>query len=144
MVEASLRVVRNPAKEFRGVLNIVRDISERKVSEKRLQQAYSALEAAADKDPLTDLRIAPLRPGSGQRVAPRGTRAKALSLLMIDADLFKSYNDTYGIRAGFCLRQIAEAALDVWFARRSCGAFGREEFAVILPTRGEWRIDGGA
>jgi PAS domain S-box-containing protein len=55
-VEASLRVVRNPAKGVpRGVLNIVRDISERKVAEKRLQQAYSALEAAADKDPLTGL-----------------------------------------------------------------------------------------
>jgi len=45
----------------------------------------------------------------------RGLRdRKPLSLLMIDADLFKSYNDTYGhLRGDSCLRQIAEAALDV-------------------------------
>ncbi len=140
-VEASLRAVRNPAKGVpRGVLNIVRDISERKVSEKRLQQAYSALEAAADKDPLTGLAN---RRRFDQSLASewrRGVREqRPLSLLMIDADLFKSYNDTYGHpRGDFCLRQIADAALEVVVRPGDLVArLGGEEFAVLLPNTEE-------
>ncbi len=140
-VEASVRAVKNPAKGVsRGVLNIVRDISERKVAEKRLQQAYTALEAAADKDPLTGLAN---RRRFDQALASewrRGVREqRPLSLLMIDADLFKSYNDTYGHpRGDFCLRQIAEAALDVVVRPGDLVArLGGEEFAVILPNTEE-------
>ena len=58
-----------------------------------------------------------------------------VALLLLDADLFKSYNDLHGHLGGDeCLRKIAKAlegALDGagGFAAR----FGGEEFAVILP-----------
>jgi diguanylate cyclase (GGDEF)-like protein len=63
-----------------------------------------------------------------------------LSLLMIDIDHFKRYNDHYGHLAGdACLRQIAGILFDC--AQRSgelVVRFGGEEFALLLPgTDGE-------
>jgi diguanylate cyclase (GGDEF)-like protein len=61
--------------------------------------------------------------------------AKPLSLLMIDVDHFKRYNDTYGHFAGDeTLRRIADAVRIA--AERPHDAvmrYGGEEFAVILP-----------
>jgi diguanylate cyclase (GGDEF)-like protein len=66
----------------------------------------------------------------------RSTRnQQPLSLLMIDIDYFKLYNDHYGHVAGDdCLRQIAAILFDC--AQRSgelVARYGGEEFAMLLP-----------
>lgn len=137
-VEANLHVVRDPATGApSGVLNILRDISERKQAEQKLQEAYSAVEALAVTDALTGLAN---RRRFDQYIAKewrRGMRdGKPLSMLLIDADFFKSYNDAYGhLRGDSCLRQIAESCQDV-VARPGdlVARFGGEEFAIILPN----------
>ena len=137
-VESNLRLVRNAKTGApTGVLNIVRDVTERKLVEKQLQDAYKAVEALAATDALTGLAN---RRHFDQTLAAEWRRSlrdrTPLSLLMIDADLFKLYNDTYGhTRGDNCLKQIAEAAQDAVNRPGDVVArFGGEEFAVILPN----------
>ncbi|BCS96344.1 diguanylate cyclase response regulator [Desulfoluna limicola] len=66
----------------------------------------------------------------------RGIRTKSpLSLLLLDIDHFKAYNDTYGHAAGDdCLKKVAMAISDA--AKRNAdkvARIGGEEFAVLLP-----------
>jgi len=66
----------------------------------------------------------------------RASRNKApLSLLLMDIDDFKSYNDTYGHAKGDdCLRTVAQEIRN--YLRRPSdlvARYGGEEFAVVLP-----------
>lgn len=59
-----------------------------------------------------------------------------LSALMIDVDLFKSYNDSFGhLQGDHCLKRIAEEIIGVIRRPRDFVArFGGEEFVMILPN----------
>ncbi|MGD1899494.1 MAG: diguanylate cyclase, partial [Phormidesmis sp.] len=59
----------------------------------------------------------------------------ALSLIMLDIDFFKLYNDTYGHLSGdFCLKQVAQVLQDrMCRSADTVARYGGEEFAVILP-----------
>jgi two-component system chemotaxis family response regulator WspR len=61
---------------------------------------------------------------------------KPISILMIDVDDFKGYNDTYGHLAGDEVLKLIAAAMQKTFKRPTdlTARFGGEEFVVILPT----------
>lgn len=147
-VEGNLRAVRDPLTGVAiGILNMLRDISQRKESERKLKEAYATLEALAATDPLTHLAN---RRAFDQCLANEWRRCLRerlpLSVLLIDADWFKSYNDTYGHPQGDkCLKQIAESARDIVMRAGDLVArIGGEEFGVILPnTRREGAIQVG-
>ncbi|SEQ02456.1 diguanylate cyclase (GGDEF) domain-containing protein [Faunimonas pinastri] len=104
---------------------------------KRRQQAEAQLEYLATTDPLTEIanrrafdRV--LRK-EWLRSAREGT---SVSLMLLDVDQFKRFNDLYGHQAGDrCLRSIAAAISGV--ARRPADVparYGGEELAIILPN----------
>lgn len=59
---------------------------------------------------------------------------KKVSLLMLDADQFKTFNDTYGHMAGdAALAQVAQAIRESVREIDLVARYGGEEFAIILP-----------
>lgn len=101
-----------------------------------LQDAQIALQSLADTDQLT--RIANRRHFDRKFKVEwrRAMREKTpISLLIIDVDYFKKYNDTYGHQAGDrCLQQIAKALESITHRPADLASrYGGEEFAVLLP-----------
>ncbi len=100
-----------------------------------LRQSKQQLQKLALTDPLTGLGNRATFDMSIKQAAARTQRSGSpYSLLLIDLDHFKGFNDSYGHQAGDeVLKQVAEViggcARD---ADISC-RYGGEEFAVILP-----------
>jgi diguanylate cyclase (GGDEF)-like protein/PAS domain S-box-containing protein len=129
-LESTMRVTRKDNGRADGVVAISRDITEQKKLETRL-------ETLAIEDSLTGLAN---RRRFDERLKEEWARAyrdrSSLSLLMIDVDHFKSYNDEYGHPAGdACLRLVAQIfAAEMQRPGDLAARYGGEEFAVLLPN----------
>ncbi|SDJ37891.1 diguanylate cyclase (GGDEF) domain-containing protein [Ferrimonas sediminum] len=69
----------------------------------------------------------------------RGSRTgRSLSLVLMDIDHFKAYNDTYGHQVGDdCLREVASTLMEIPLrVMDKTSRIGGEEFAVLLPETG--------
>ncbi|MFH1638846.1 MAG: diguanylate cyclase [Chloroflexota bacterium] len=74
-----------------------------------------------------------------QEIARCSRYNAVFSLIILDMDLFKAYNDTFGHLAGDkCLREVGECILKSIRTADTAFRYGGEEFAVILP---ETRIE---
>ena len=123
-----------------GFISSTRDISARKEAEDRLAEATRQLEVLARKDGLTGLANRRQFDETLETEIRRAIRENTpLSLIMIDVDRFKAFNDKYGHPGGDrCLRRIALALIDV--ANRPAdlvARYGGEEFALLLPNTSE-------
>ncbi len=62
------------------------------------------------------------------------TNNTPLTLLMVDIDFFKKFNDTYGHQIGDqVLRLVARTLVDNVKGRDTAARYGGEEFAILLP-----------
>ncbi len=137
-MESNIRLYRDSETgEPAGFVYILRDISERKNAETKLQEAFHSVEQLAMVDGLTGVANRRLLDDTLNREWMRAIRdGTFISLLLIDVDHFKMYNDIYGHVAGdLCLQTVANAIQNV--LRRPpdlLARFGGEEFVVVLPN----------
>ena len=123
-----------------GYVVSIRDISERKQMQDQLAAANQRLTLLAAEDGLTGLANRRHFDESLDTEFRRAMRdGTSLSLIMIDIDHFKGFNDHYGHPAGDdCLRSVG---LAIKHALRRPGdlaaRYGGEEFVVLLPNTPE-------
>ena len=130
-IESTMRVTKDfGTGEINGVVAISRDMTEHKSLEQKLA-------ALATMDGLTGIAN---RRHFDERLenewARAGREGTTLSLLLIDVDHFKKFNDEYGHLAGdACLQAVAKILAEQ--ARRPADVvarFGGEEFVLLLPN----------
>ncbi|NJD07250.1 MAG: GGDEF domain-containing protein [Methylococcaceae bacterium] len=118
---------------------ITRDQKSRQLLRERdsqLQRLNAQLEELVTQDHLTGLANRRRFDQELDRELRRCVRdLRPISLLMIDVDFFKRYNDHFGHQAGDeCLARIAAAVKEQLHRPADVAArYGGEEFAVILP-----------
>lgn len=133
-----------------GATDVVFDLSNPKVCQARLdaqlraKQSASILDALARLDYLTEM---PNRREFDRNFDENWLRqlrsGKPISVILIDIDQFKFYNDFYGHTMGDdCLRQVAKSMLGAIHRSSDILArYGGEEFVAVLP---ETDIEGAA
>ena len=113
-----------------AVVQTLRDLTDEKM-------AQITLEQLATRDGLTGLANRRCFDDTLHAEWARAMRQKQpLSLLMVDVDNFKAYNDANGHLGGDeCLKRIASAVASEMRANDLVARYGGEEFAVILPNQ---------
>ena len=127
--ESRARLLDAPPGGFGDVVVVLRDVTERKEVEERLaaMAMTDALTSLANRRAFDDAMLREWR--ATQRTG------LPTSLMLLDVDQFKSFNDHYGHQVGDdCLRTVAAAVLaSVRRPRDFVARYGGEEIAVILP-----------
>jgi diguanylate cyclase (GGDEF)-like protein/PAS domain S-box-containing protein len=136
--ETSARATRDPVtNEPNGLIGRLRDVTAKKEVEDRLAEASRRLEILAAQDGLTEIynrRVFDEMLEREVRIARR--EGTTLSLLMIDVDVFKAFNDCYGHPAGDAALRKVSAVIRASIKRPGdlAARYGGEEFAVLLPN----------
>jgi diguanylate cyclase (GGDEF)-like protein/PAS domain S-box-containing protein len=129
-IEFTARVVRNPfTGEADEAVVTMRDVSERKALEEKLSvlALTDGLTEIANRRAFDEALIR-----EWKRTLREGSQ---ISLVLLDIDYFKEFNDQYGHQVGDdCLRAVAHAVAETIRASDIAARYGGEEIAAILPS----------
>ncbi|MBD3735302.1 MAG: sensor domain-containing diguanylate cyclase [Pseudomonas balearica] len=131
-----VHVLRNAAGEVEALVGFMFDISERKQTEQKLLQLQKQLEELSYQDGLTGVANRRMFDNRFQMEWSNAQRnSLPLSLILLDIDYFKQYNDHYGhVRGDDCLKSVGQALSGAAVRPRDLLArYGGEEFVLLLP-----------
>lgn len=121
------------------LISIAFEINDFRTRHKLLSESNEQLEQLSNLDSLTGLANRRCFDENLEKELKRATRDKTpLSLILLDVDYFKEFNDTYGHLVGDeCLKQISNVLRKTVERSHDLAArYGGEEFAMILPSTG--------
>jgi diguanylate cyclase (GGDEF)-like protein/PAS domain S-box-containing protein len=131
-----VHVVRDADGEVEALIGFMFDISERKKTEAKLVDLQKELEALSFKDGLTGVANRRMFDSVMESEWSNARRNnQPISLIMLDIDYFKQYNDHYGhVQGDDCLKRVAQTLNSAGKRSRDFFArFGGEEFILVLP-----------
>ncbi|GAB4399666.1 MAG: hypothetical protein OHK003_24280 [Anaerolineales bacterium] len=149
-IDANIMMTRNAMGEVSGFVSANRDITQRKLAEKKLKQAKTAVEAKnleleqalsreqilARTDSLTEIFNRRHFFSLAEHEFSVALRyALPISIIIFDIDHFKLVNDRWGHHIGDdVLRHVSRIALEQVRAADILAQYGGEEFIVLLPN----------
>jgi diguanylate cyclase (GGDEF)-like protein/PAS domain S-box-containing protein len=132
-----VHVVRRPDGSVDSLVGFMFDITARKQAEEKILQLQRELEILSYRDSLTGVAnrrmFDTVYPVQWAKARDTG---HPLSLVIVDIDYFKQYNDHYGhVQGDECLRRVAQV-LDTAASHPGhlCARLGGEEFVLLLPA----------
>lgn len=131
-----VHVMRDEDGNVEALVGFMFDIHERKRTELELVRLQKELEALSYKDGLTGVANRRMFDETlAEEWAGARRHRQPLSLILLDIDFFKQYNDHFGhVQGDESLRQVAQALAGAATRPRDFVArYGGEEFVLVLP-----------
>jgi diguanylate cyclase (GGDEF)-like protein/PAS domain S-box-containing protein len=131
-----VHVVRDDNGEVVSLVGFMFDITERKENEQKLLRLQKELEDYSFKDSLTNVANRRMFDTVIAREWSHAQRQnQTISMILVDIDYFKEYNDHYGhLQGDECLKHVATTlGSAIKRPRDFLARFGGEEFVLILP-----------
>lgn len=125
---SSLSIIYDEEQNFLCYLDVSRDITDRQIEIEQLKKMSFI-------DPLTELmNRRQFKIVLNMEWCKAMTQRFPISVIMIDIDLFKNYNDHFGHPAGDeCLKEVSFGLSEVLRKSDTISRYGGEEFIVLLP-----------
>jgi diguanylate cyclase (GGDEF)-like protein/PAS domain S-box-containing protein len=125
--------------QLSGRVVVAHDITTRKQMQEDLEQLTQKLAEQATRDALTGVfnrRF--MAEALDKEVAQASREGSPLSIIMMDVDHFKKFNDTYGHKCGdFVLKELANFLTENSRQGDIVCRYGGEEFAILMPNASE-------
>lgn len=138
--------LRGPDGKLIGAIETLQDITEQKTAAEALRESEKKFRELSITDGLTGLYNSRHFYHQLSIETERGRRhSSPLSLILLDVDHFKSFNDRYGHLAGDqVLIGLAETIRDCLRTIDTAYRYGGEEFVVLMPGTGQREATGAA
>lgn len=137
-IEVTVNYVEHGGAEYN--CSVVRDISERKRFEARLLELNETITQLSITDELTGIaNRRHFAAAIAEQIDAHAESGRPLSVVMLDVDHFKAFNDHYGHTKGDdCLRSVATVVDGIIAEAGGVAArYGGEEFICLLPAADE-------
>jgi diguanylate cyclase len=132
--EIAQRLLNATSEMARRTHELERRLGESHAEMRKLQDTLEVIRAESLTDPLTGLANRKFLQGTLERALQDAEGGQGFSLLLIDIDRFKTFNDNYGHLTGDQVIRLVALALKQNLKGQDLAArFGGEEFAIVLP-----------